>query len=559
MLYKKKVEKELTKELFKNPTAEFRATPFWAWNCELKPELLKKEIEYMKEMGFGGFHMHSRVGLGTPYLSDEFMGVVKDCVDKAKEEDMLAYLYDEDKWPSGFAGGYNTKDPENRLKSLTFSMIPYKDDSLVLEEDIAIAKEQYENAIYSLLGVFDIEINDKGDLVSYKLINAADKAEHKKWFAYLECKKPTSWYNGYTYCDTLSKKAIDGFVETTHERYKECFGDEFNKTIPSIFTDEPQYDKYETMADGLTSKGCVLPYTGDFDETFKEVYGYSVFEKLPEVVWNNADGSPSLTRYHFIDHLSERFAAAFCDTLGDWCKKNDIHMTGHLMAEPDLESQTMFVGECMRAYRGFTLPGIDILINKVQFTTAKQCQSAAHQYGCEGVLSELYGVTTWNFDFKGHKLQGDWQAALGITLRVPHLYWVSMRGEAKRDYPAAIGYQSPWYKEYKYIEDHFARVNTAMTRGTPDVKIGVIHPIESFWMNYGPVKQSTLARTEYESKFHEFISWMLYGTLDFDYICESQLPTTFKGVEGGFGVGEMKYDVVVVPSHRSAAVLSSTE
>ena len=95
-----------------------------------------------------------------------------------------------------------------------------------------------------------------------------------------------------------------------------------------------------------------------------------------------------------------------------------------------------------------------------QFLSAKQCQSAVHQYGREAMLAELYGVTNWDFDFRGHKFQGDWLAALGVTVRVPHLSWVSMAGEAKRDYPASISYQSPWHTEYRYIEDHFARLNT---------------------------------------------------------------------------------------------------
>ena len=53
------------------------------------------------------------------------------------------------------------------------------------------------------------------------------------------------------------------------------------------------------------------------------------------------------------------------------------------------------------------------------------------------------------------QISGDWQAALGVTIRVPHLSWMTMEGEAKRDYPASIHYQSPWYKEYKIIEDYF--------------------------------------------------------------------------------------------------------
>ena len=96
MLYKKIKDPTLSAELFKNPTSEYRGTPFWAWNCKLNKELLTRQIEYLKEMGFGGFHMHSRSGMATEYLSEDFFELVKACADKAKKEDMLAYLYDED-------------------------------------------------------------------------------------------------------------------------------------------------------------------------------------------------------------------------------------------------------------------------------------------------------------------------------------------------------------------------------------------------------------------------------------------------------------------------------
>lgn len=67
-----------------------------------------------------------------------------------------------------------------------------------------------------------------------------------------------------------------------------------------------------------------------------------------------------------------------------------------------------------------------MLYDSRELNTAKQAQSAVHQYGREGMLSELYGVTGWEFDFRGHKLAGDWQAALGVTVRVHHLTWTSM-------------------------------------------------------------------------------------------------------------------------------------
>lgn len=98
------------------------------------------------------------------------------------------------------------------------------------------------------------------------------------------------------------------------------------------------------------------------------------------------------------------------------------------------------------SYENFGMPGVDMLCDRRELSTLKQAQSVARQQGREGVMCELYGVTGWTFDFRNHKLSGDWQAALGVTFRVPHLTWMSMEGEGKRDYPACIGRHSPWYE-----------------------------------------------------------------------------------------------------------------
>ena len=202
----------------------------------------------------------------------------------------------------------------------------------------------------------------------------------------------------------------------------------------------------------------------------------------------------------------------------------------------------------MRSYRGFSIPGIDMLCDHREFSTAKQAQSAAHQLGAPGIMSELYGVTGYTFDFRGHKLQGDWQAALGVTVRVPHLTWTEMAGEAKRDYPASIGYQSPWYREYRYIEDYFARVNSALTRGKPVVKVAVIHPVESYWLLWGNEEQTGELRKQREEEFLSLINWLLFGFVDFDFISESLLAGFENGSKDGrFKCGKMEYDAVVVP------------
>ena len=546
MLYNNKTE-TLDMELFKNPTSAYRSAPFWAWNCELCEEELKWQIEQLKLMGFGGFYMHTRSGMATKYLSDDFMNLVKSCTEKAKDENMLAYLYDEDRWPSGAAGGYVTKNhPKYRQRRLLFSL----NERAVLPKEEAIEKGKTY-----LAGMYDVVLNEKGELKEYRKIENKDEAKGIVRYAYVEVfssfNKSPGWYNGGTYVDTLNPEAMRLFVEITHDRYKETVGDEFGKVVPAIFTDEPQFSHYVPLPTPESKADVAIPWTIDIEETFFGAYGYRIEEKLPEIFWELENSAASLARYHFHDHVCERFATAYADTIGNWCEENGISSTGHLYGEYTLAGQTRYAGEAMRQYRSFQLPGVDMLFNNREYSTVKQVQSSSRQYGREGGMSECYGVTNWDFDFRGHKFQGDWQAALGITMRVPHLSWVSMKGAAKRDYPASINYQSPWYKEYSYIEDHLARVTTVLTRGEPLVNVGIIHPIESYWLNFGPESVTGGYRDDLDEKFDNIIKWLLFDTVDFDLICESSLKELGSIEDGRFGVGKMSYSTIIVPSCRT--------
>jgi hypothetical protein len=44
---------------FQEPGVAYRGKPFWSWNGELEKEELKRQVGVMKEMGFGGYFMHS--------------------------------------------------------------------------------------------------------------------------------------------------------------------------------------------------------------------------------------------------------------------------------------------------------------------------------------------------------------------------------------------------------------------------------------------------------------------------------------------------------------------
>lgn len=537
---------KLTNTLFENPTSEYRGAPFWAWNTRLDLNEIKEQIGYFSDMGMGGFHMHCRTGLDTEYLGEDFFDYVNECVKEAKKRNLHPYLYDEDRWPSGFAGGKVTKDVQYRSRYLVLTKISNEERVNDTKVYSSSAGSQ-ANGHGRLIARYSIQL-EKGFLKDYHRLPEREQC-NDCWYLYLEIAEKSPWFNNETYVDTLNPKATKRFIEVTHEKYYENLKNDFGKTVPSIFTDEPQFTTKTFLETSEQHKDVLLPYTDQFAKIYEEKYQANFFDTLPEIIWEVSKKHVSLARYRYHDAIAELFAASYADILGKWCEEHHINLTGHVMEEPTLQSQTHSTREAMRSYRSFQLPGIDMLCDFREYSTAKQAQSASHQYGREGVMSELYGVTNWDFDFRSHKLQGDWQAALGVTFRVPHLSWMSMAGEAKRDYPASIFYQSPWYKEYKTVEDHFARVNTALTRGKAIEHIGVIHPIESYWLHFGPLDKTGIKRDELELNFKNITEWLLFAQQDFDYISESLLPDLYcMSKDQKFHIGEMSYDTVIVPA-----------
>lgn len=520
MFYKKNIEKDLNNELFKKPSSEYRGAPFWSWNTELREDVLLRQIEYLKEMGFGGFHIHSRSGLQTPYMSEKYMGLVKCCTDKAKAENMYSYLYDEYMWPSGTACGKISENPQNRSRYLLFTTKKF---------DTVSFEEAYTSGNPYLVGSYMLDVSAPGIITSFSGSTA--------YYAYMMTDDGV---------DMHRKEVIDQFIAYTYDRFKNCVGEEFGKTVPSVFSDEPQLKK--GMLNPSLNGEATAPWTYHFLQIFQKKYGYDITEQIPRLFFDVANEDLPAVRCQFFDLLCETFVSAFVDNCAARCHEDNLLYTGHAWAEPKLSYQTMSTGEVMRFYRSMDIPGMDLLVNRVELTTAKQVSSVAHQNGCDAVMCENYGVTNWDFDFTDHKFQGDWQAALGMTLRVPHLSWVSLKGTAKRDYPASINYQSPWYKKYSYIEDHYARINTVLTRGVPAMDIAVIHPIESFWLNHAPLKIDYEIRENLDEEFERIVSDLLYSQLDFDFISESLLPGQLGKVTNTIRVGKMEYSAVVVPS-----------
>lgn len=535
----------MDKKLFKNPPAKFRGAPFWGWNGKITKDEVESQIDTFKEMGFGGYHIHPRSGMDTAYMSDEYLALVKDCVEKGKKEGMYTYLYDEDRWPSGFGGGLVTKNPEFRARQLLLSPVSYEEYGEVNPvPNFSVTTQRAGNG--NLIACYDIVLDENGFLKSFDKLDENDTAKGTKWYAYAETALSSPWFNGYTNVDVLSPEATDEFIKVTHQRYYDVIGDDFGKFVPSIFGDEAQVSFKQMLHTPFDKTDVFLSWTPKIIEEYKNFYNADLMDIIPLLVWEG-DGSGE-ARYRYHNLIAELFARNYIDRIGAWCREHNLKFTGHMISEGSLAGQTFTISDVMRAYRGLGIPGVDILCDCEDFLSIKQVASSSRQFGANGVLSEIYGVTDWDFDFRGHKYQGDWQAALGVTLRCHHLSWYTMEGEAKRDYPPSLNYQVPWHKQYRYIEDHYSRINYILSLGKQDVKIGVLNPIESTWAHYGNKEQTVPAQNNIQKAYDFTVETLMKNTVDFDCISEANMEMLFKETtDNTLRLGEESYEVIILP------------
>ena len=522
----------LTQQLFK-----LRPAPFWAWNGELDTERIRTQIRKMKQMGFGGFFIHSRFGLKTPYLGAKWFECVCTAIDEAEKQGLQAWLYDEDRWPSGSAAGEVTRrHPEYAQQGLDYA---------------------FENSpVFGGLAHFALKIQE-GVLLDWRRFEECDTLRKDECF--LRCFSvtvpATMICNGAQYPDVMNPEAVREFLRCTHEVYWKKLGKLLRK-VPGIFTDEPTYN-------GFVGK---LPWTLNLPEIFREKYDYELMDQLPELFFEAGGRHTSKVRLDFYNLITELFSTSYSRQIDGWCERHGIHFAGHILGEDDLFSQTQAVGSAMRHYEHMAIPGIDVLTEHWQlYLAAKQCVSVARQQDKPVRLAELYGCTGWDFPLEGHVAISDWLNVLGINLMVPHHFFYQIGGESKRDYPASISPHSPWWSIYRVVNDRNNRINQLFAETREIRRILVIHPQESIWFGrpleaYGrePAvnRNGFFLHTGVEKKVEMnraqgITDELLSRHLDFDFGDEDQMARWCRVEPHVLWVGKAAYQAVVIPELRT--------
>jgi glycosyl hydrolase family 106( putative alpha-L-rhamnosidase) len=514
---------------FKYPDKSYRPAPFWSLNGDLEDKQLLQQIRDFKEIGFGGYFMHPRVGMKTPYLKEEWFDRVKFMVETGEKEDMEPWLYDEDSYPSGFASGaVPAARPDLRTHALCL-VTPEQ-----LEEQPCVVAEY---------GFWKKSLGDS--------LQKSDKTNAD--FAIIAARsiEGSPWHNNQCYIDTLNPETIQCFIETTHEKYAEKFRAAFGNIIPGIFTDEPHHSPSHN---GVSLES--LPWTPSLPEAFSQKYGYDLLDKLHCLFFDLDDYKA--VRFDFFNLVNDMFVNNFCKPMFDWCEEHGLELTGHFWEHsyPRIHGQADILTPLKYMHR----PGIDLLGRDVDkfafadngkklpsqvgnFQMVKVATTIARQYGFNRVMSETWGGSGWDQTLEEHKQTVDWEMLLGINYVVPHLAHYSLEGYRKADYPISFTRALPYWKHLHFLNDHIARVCYAMSCGETLTQILVIHPASHNWINYNNDTNINHHAVELEN----LTRWLSTHQYEFDFGDETLLAEDGWVTNGEIGIAKAGYDTVIIP------------
>ena len=511
---------EKTQKLFKNPPREYANAPLWVWNDMLTKEQIIKTMRDLASQNVKQVFVHPRPGLMTPYLSKEWFDLWNTALQEAKRLDMNVWIYDENSYPSGFAGGWVPElMPESRGRGL------------VLKESPTPPKWSTNT-----IAIFKIEKDNFIDITT-DIIRGKQFPEGSYIEAAVRRTGNSPWTANRCYVDLLYPGVTEKFLEVTHESYKKHFGYEFGKRIPGSFTDEPEI----TPAGGL-------PWTDDLNYQFKKRWGYSLVENLPSLYKEVGDWQR--VRHNYYATLLDLFIERWAKPYFEYCSSNRLEFTGHYWEHEWPNCKAVPDNMAMAAWQH--RPGIDILMNRyeehthAQFGNIRSCKeisSIANQLGKKRTLVEVYGAGGWDLRFEDMKRIGDWLLAHGVNTLDEHLSYISIRGARKRDHPQSFSYHEPWWDSYHVVATYFKRLSAIMSQGEQVNKVLVIEPTTTAWMYQGNPQMLE----QIGGNFFNFLKLLEANQIEYDLGCEDVIARNGDVKDNEFKVGRRFYHTVIIP------------
>ena len=421
--------------------------PFWFWNGDQQEDELIRQIGMVHASGCKGIAIHARRGNRTPYLSDRWFALIRLMCEEARRLGLKIWIYDEDGYPSGNAGGrVQQADPDFIQQSLLFGYGP--------SDPAAPAFAAFDPATWAL--VDETALPAGTELLRFQHIR----------FRY--------------HVDTFNPAAGRCFVQLTHEQYAKHLSEYFGQVIQAFYTDDESF----TLGFGK------LPWSGYLDAEWTRRHGDSLRTHLAQLV-EEVPGCGDV-RVRFYALAQELFLKHFIAPQRDWCESHGLLYTGHLCYdEGPLRVEISGYGSSMPYYRLETIPAIDDFLCDLPsqrylnepFTGAvkpgvvrecrypplmlyKKVSSVAHQFANDLVSTEVLTALGWRLTPAFADKQMRFEIAMGVNLITPHAFYYTLGRGTVNDCPPSYFFQQPGFPFMGAMFDTWTRMAELLRRGT---------------------------------------------------------------------------------------------
>ncbi len=550
---------------------EYEPIPFYFLNDDLDKEELVRQLDCMQKNGVSAYFLHVRDGVeNKPWGTARFFEDVRFIVEESVKRNIKVWLYDEDSYPSGQAGGAIIIDrPELAARGLQIKALKNVDGGYI-NEKLGIVKGLCAYVVSKRNGVEKVrKIEDCFGPVRprwYKsewdstyffdmfpvLKNEHIRAATTDLEIVFECEaeKGDDIYIAYLtpvpsdryryLADCLNLETTKEFIRRVHEKYKACVGEYFGKEIPGIFIDEP-------------AAGGALPYTAELAVVFREKYGYSIEDNYYKLSRDYEGGEQA--RRDYADCAAELFRKNFLQPIRDWCQENGLIFTGHFSGEEDPLAQLSRGQSIYRNSAYLDIQGFDIIATNLGTREypaliygANLIASQAAQCGKEKVLAECFALSPFNMGYRGLRRIADWLYAVGISTLVPHAFHYAYCNYHRMDAGKSFFFQDKYFEDYKRFAGYAGRVGKLLLEYERKGGVLVVYP------DGACAEQAPYDRLHWPvgvkklwDKIADTVRYLSAEHVAWD-LCDTRAVIEGKAENGRLIVGKRTYDKVVVIS-----------
>ena len=441
--------------------------PKWVWNVPVasitREEIVRQLTGFRDRDGYEGVMIV--LWNNDHYMDEVFFEKYGTALAVAKELSMKITIWDENGFPSGYAGGLlEEKYPEAVAKQLnmeefilekgvrfTFSPGPNTQGVVLLNTRTGVREE--------LLGEVDITPKDGNWKV---MVFSLAQAGYMNGFG-----KPRKLV------DYLDAASVKKFISLTHEAYYQRFAEYFGETIVLAFYDEPSFWH---VAGGRI-------WTADFAKKFMKKHGFSPVTLYP-ALWEDIGEETAWARKLLFNFRSELYETEYIGTLAAWCEAHNIELTGHQDQE-EIANPTPICGDLMKAFSRQHMPGVDEISFYGRGSAAyKIVSSAAKMYGKQRVMCEVFGAMGEEMDEAVMMREALDMLAKGINFFVGHGTWYSNAPDAVT-FPPELSFRSKKFAAPTAEFNRFVKACAQKLAGGRQVcDLAVLYPIDDLTSDY---------------------------------------------------------------------------